>query len=112
MSAVRWEGSFEPSKFFFWDSFSVERHVRLLFLDPLRYIHSSKRRKVLDVESLSTRVAPNDYHGLLNTRGHYHGTEANIKYKSNTTKNIYKSKSTTQYVQTLLQTLAVIPYES
>ena len=44
------------------------------FLDPLRYIHSSKRCKVLDVESPSTRVAPNGYHGLLNTCGHYDGT--------------------------------------
>ena len=44
-------------------------------------------------------VAPNGYHGLLNMCGHYDGTETNIKYKWNTTEDIYKSKSTTQYVR-------------
>ena len=44
-------------------------------------------------------VAPNGYHGLLNMCGNYDGTETNIKYKWNTTEDIYKSKSTTQYVQ-------------
>ena len=49
--------------------------------------------------------------GLFRLRGHYDGTEMNIlKYNWNTTEDIYKSKSTIQYLHyAIYQILEVIP---